>query len=1032
LRESNIPENYKIIYDNIRSEKIKKYLVDLGKRNKLPSLENLEEKLNKITHFVDENLATTNITDFDFDKLYNASIKWEESFTDIKQTKKEIKQENIAYGPKWKNEKYNGCFIIELKTDQDLILEGSDMSHCVGGINYRDEVRRKTKRIFSLRNLSNLSLVTIDASSDLFCFKQMFGRGNSQPNSDEMSMINEWKQALHPKDKVIELAKNSDNYSNKIKASQFMNYSDPEYKEIIDDFLNNEKDSSKEFIGHAANNDPKDVLQALASNETLDEICYEAIYMKCKGNRSTVFNLIRNSKISNELFRLIYWDTTVYDNNPIMQALLSSFHITKDENVEILKNVLSILDKIDQKTILVLLNNPSLKSSANIQIINILFDKNKDFASEALYKEVERAVTHLEPKFIDDLLESNNELINNKLFFNILIENSSIENNKKILEKMYKKFNIKSFFINKNDLIENILLENPKVAIENTTILLSDRKISNEELFKNINVIIDNEMFIYYNNISEHFDRISLSPEKVNYLLNLKESKDYNVYTIITRVLKTQKLTDEQINSFASINDPKDLIGVSYALGENKKLSERQLNYVLNLKIKNDKNLNTLLDNYSLNEEQINFLLENNKHYLYKIASTQPLKNRIFDKMIYMSQSDNNFNPATLLKKLTMNKYLNNENLDFLISKSLLDNSNDNIWYNNFDDDSEHDDLIGMILTTQNLTSNQIDKLLNVFDDKKAENFNLYINIIRKISLYQKITDEQLIKLINIYEEFKNITKRAIPHGGLFYNTNLTPSQITYVAKTVMENYFVGNIDMNDKEISSMLGANLPKETIDYLLSLNLSFIDKELIYNSILTIDQTSLLMKNYDFVNNEDLDKKTHGDMLIHMFINQKIDSKIIDHILNNLKNYAGFYTDIVGVIAEGQDLTFNQINRILNKNVAYSSKIASNKNIKEFWIDILLQKHDLYALDLLAMISNNLNSKQLDILLSIANDHINNQIAKNCSKLTFAQCIKLLKYKPKALLYYINNKKVKANFIINNIIKKSKAFNRLVKLI
>ena len=101
-----------------------------------------------------------------------------------------IKQENIAVGPEWDNEEYNGYVIVELKSANDLKVEGFKMNHCVGGENYIAKLKNNTGRIFSFRDIKNLlePLVTVETDPGRAVIRQIFGRHDSDPDQKFIDM----------------------------------------------------------------------------------------------------------------------------------------------------------------------------------------------------------------------------------------------------------------------------------------------------------------------------------------------------------------------------------------------------------------------------------------------------------------------------------------------------------------------------------------------------------------------------------------------------------------------------------------------------------------------------------------------------------------------------------------------------------------------------------------------------------------------------------------------------------------------------
>jgi hypothetical protein len=363
-KESNIPDELKSIYNSITYPKLKQLILFKIEQKEITNSNNLQEKLDKISHYLQEVKRDSSIDElkrYSLDEIYKAAVEWEKLF---KVNVKDIALDNskIVYGPTWKNPEFNGYFVYQLTTEEELKKEGSDLNHCVGG--YFDKVESNGCKIFSLRNSSNKAILTIETSPDLYRFIQVFGYSNAQPNSEQTSIINEWKQSLHSKDKIIQLSNGDDDQ--KISSAEFMDYKDPDYKVIIDKFIENEISSNREFLGTYENN-ALDILQALASNETLDPVCYDKIYEKCKKNESTIHNLVKNKNISNNLFLKILNDKK--DNTIIIKIIASSFKLKEDI---IYNKVIKVIDFNNSEAIKILLNNPSVSSAKVKELINKL------------------------------------------------------------------------------------------------------------------------------------------------------------------------------------------------------------------------------------------------------------------------------------------------------------------------------------------------------------------------------------------------------------------------------------------------------------------------------------------------------------------------------------------------------------------------------------------------------------------------------------------------------------------------------------
>jgi len=113
-------------------------------------------------------------------------------------------QNLIVFGPdNWADPKYKGWTIQEVRSENDLLVEGNKVGQCVGS--YCDRVDDGAVRIFSLRDPSNDPFVTMEAGGSEgntpWRFKQILGdgpkSGNANPRSEYKMMIGEWLQTLN-------------------------------------------------------------------------------------------------------------------------------------------------------------------------------------------------------------------------------------------------------------------------------------------------------------------------------------------------------------------------------------------------------------------------------------------------------------------------------------------------------------------------------------------------------------------------------------------------------------------------------------------------------------------------------------------------------------------------------------------------------------------------------------------------------------------------------------------------------------------
>ena len=143
-------------------------------------------------------------------EIVEASKKWheEEAKNGSKGQYDPIEQSNIVYGPdNWKDEQNKGFFILELKSDNDLKVEGFKMNHCVGS--YCEQKNSGQTRIFSLRNQSDpmQPILTIETDPTGSVIRQDYGPSNSKVDKKFHEMVDEWNQKSLSESGGIDLSK---------------------------------------------------------------------------------------------------------------------------------------------------------------------------------------------------------------------------------------------------------------------------------------------------------------------------------------------------------------------------------------------------------------------------------------------------------------------------------------------------------------------------------------------------------------------------------------------------------------------------------------------------------------------------------------------------------------------------------------------------------------------------------------------------------------------------------------------------------
>lgn len=94
----------------------------------------------------------------------------------------------------------DGHKVVELKTDEALKREGEVMKHCVG--DYCEAVSAGESIIYSLRDPSGKSLITMELDPESGHFVQIFGPSNRDPNDEEKKLVREFIEQKFPNDRA--------------------------------------------------------------------------------------------------------------------------------------------------------------------------------------------------------------------------------------------------------------------------------------------------------------------------------------------------------------------------------------------------------------------------------------------------------------------------------------------------------------------------------------------------------------------------------------------------------------------------------------------------------------------------------------------------------------------------------------------------------------------------------------------------------------------------------------------------------------
>lgn len=183
-----------------------KYINSVEIQVKYPELESYSRMKNMFERWINTNelvdflraYPNFQIGNYSPDDMEETIIEWHhvQSGKGAGKLYEPTKQEFIVYGPQWENKEFNGWTIQEVRSTNDLQVEGNKQDHCVGGDDYCKGVDKGTVKIFSLRDPKNYPHVTIESDPGITIFNQIMGKSNSEPKSEYREMIKEWVMSL--------------------------------------------------------------------------------------------------------------------------------------------------------------------------------------------------------------------------------------------------------------------------------------------------------------------------------------------------------------------------------------------------------------------------------------------------------------------------------------------------------------------------------------------------------------------------------------------------------------------------------------------------------------------------------------------------------------------------------------------------------------------------------------------------------------------------------------------------------------------
>lgn len=147
----------------------------------------LQLEVREMQDWADRN--EVNLPSFTMETAFAASDAWHEEMAQ-KGAGNGYEEKNIVFGPKWSGKDFEGWTVQEVRSLNDLEVEGSQMNHCVS--DYFQQVQKGKIKIFSLRDPHNVPHVTIETDGAGTHVRQIRGNANNEPKDLYKQMIAEW------------------------------------------------------------------------------------------------------------------------------------------------------------------------------------------------------------------------------------------------------------------------------------------------------------------------------------------------------------------------------------------------------------------------------------------------------------------------------------------------------------------------------------------------------------------------------------------------------------------------------------------------------------------------------------------------------------------------------------------------------------------------------------------------------------------------------------------------------------------------
>ena len=349
-----------------------------------------------------------------------------------------INKSNIIKGPNnWSTKEYNGYFILELKSRNDLKVEGLLMNHCVGG--YFSKVESGESRIFSIRKESEPynPIVTFEASTNMSDIIQNMGPHNSKIDNFYIGMIDE-------------LVSTTISFETLTGFNIFCKKTKEEQIQIINNNTNNIKFLTK-ILAEVAFKINKDVIDYVIHN-FLDKTDFHRIYYRINENDLMSFL----SKNKNNLSADFIDDVINYCKNDVVMKFIVNNFYNKISFVNRISNLIAFMTFDQIKNVI----------DNDLNNINLITDIVY-FCNEYDYTEKEKVYNYIVTNYLDKIDFRNKDVM---FLLNELPKNQI----KNIINKNYKSESFASSFIKQVYLLDKSIVDDIDPTIFGIMVVNSD------------------------------------------------------------------------------------------------------------------------------------------------------------------------------------------------------------------------------------------------------------------------------------------------------------------------------------------------------------------------------------------------------------------------------------------------------------------------------------------------------------------------------------------------------------------------------